>query len=218
MGTPDGTPTATQPTSTEGTPPKGNPSNEVDWEKRFKDTRAELIRTTQTLQTTEAEKAELAKMVVPTPEIDAATQEELDALKLDDPDKWRKRLNKIEREASEKHAARLQAVATEAKTSAEIARRADVLTEFNEGRAIKLTNEMLEFDIPLRITRKLEKGEVTFEEFLAEAGTFLDKPKTVGTGNTVPNQPNMDEMGGGETPAASATERDIIESYRTEVY
>ena len=59
----------------------------------------------------------------------------------------------------------------------ELARRYKYLDEFNIGREVPITPEILDEIIPYAITEKLAKGEITFEEYLAEASEYLAKGK-----------------------------------------
>ncbi len=59
----------------------------------------------------------------------------------------------------------------------EIERRYKYLDQFNIGREVPITPEMLDNDIPPMITDKLADGTVTFEEFLDEVSEYLDKEK-----------------------------------------
>jgi uncharacterized protein YpiB (UPF0302 family) len=56
----------------------------------------------------------------------------------------------------------------------ELARRYEYLDAFNIGREIPITLDMLDNDIPPRITNKLAETEVTFEEFLDEVSEYLE--------------------------------------------
>ena len=78
----------------------------------------------------------------------------------------------------------------EASTEVELARRAKVLEEFNQSHPdVQLTDELIAYDVPPRLTKQLEKGELTFEEFLDKTYEFLTKPKTVKDVNETLQQP-----------------------------
>ena len=57
----------------------------------------------------------------------------------------------------------------------ELRMRYEYLDEFNIGREVPITPEMLDDVIPYEITEKLAEGEVTFEEYLDEVSQYLDK-------------------------------------------
>ncbi len=62
----------------------------------------------------------------------------------------------------------------------ELQRRYDYLDEFNIGRKVPITPEILDEHTPASITNKLARGEITFEEYLDEASdylVYLDKEK-----------------------------------------
>jgi hypothetical protein len=59
----------------------------------------------------------------------------------------------------------------------ELARRYRYLDEFNIGREIPITTEILNNDIPSRINDRLANSEVIFEEYLDEVSEYLEKEK-----------------------------------------
>lgn len=187
-------------------------------EKRRRDTQAAYTRGQQELKMLRAEREALEKQIG-TLNLSVQQDEELEELKYKDPDAWRQRINELEQEAV---AARQQAISqatAEARRAAELERRAQVLQEFNsEHPDTPITDEVIANDIPPRITNKLEKGEVTFEEFLEEARNYLETPKKVLAGETPPQEPNLGKVGGRDSASQQAVGGDIVESYQNEVY
>jgi DNA repair exonuclease SbcCD ATPase subunit len=191
----------------------------VDWEKRFKDTQAAYTKAQQKLKEIEAKAKVLEELSKPRVELAKEEAEELEDLKYKDPDAWRAKLDALEREASEKHRAKLNEVTTAATQAAELERRTQILAEFSASHPdIELTDDVIQYDVPKRITNKLEKGEVTFEEFLNDVYTYLTTPKKVGTGNTTLGQPNLGRLGGDSTPTGSAVDRDVVATYSKAVF
>jgi len=58
-----------------------------------------------------------------------------------------------------------------------LARRYKYLDEFNIGREVPITTDVLNNDIPDRINSKLAEGEVTFEKYLDEVSDYLYQGK-----------------------------------------
>jgi len=63
-------------------------------------------------------------------------------------------------------------------------------------------------DIPPRITNKLKNGEVTFEEFLSEAGAYLDKGK-VASNESDPALPELHKETGGSKATKESKEPEL---------
>jgi len=191
----------------------------VDYEKRFKDTQAAYTKTQQMLHAAKAKIEVLESLAKPVIQLDEVAQKELDDLKFSNPDAWRVKMNSLEAEATNKHRTKLDEVETAASIQAELGRRAQLLEEFNRSHpSIQLTDDVINYDVPPRITKKLEKGEITFEDFLTEVQDFLTSPKKVGSANTALGQPNLGKIGGGETPSDGAVVKDIAANYKNIVF
>jgi Skp family chaperone for outer membrane proteins len=217
MGTPeDNSATLVNDNNSQST--NGDTQPTVDWEKRFKDTQAAFTKSQQELKAKEAKLAALEEITTPRVELDAATKERLEDLKFSDPDAWRAEVNRLEAEANKAHRERLASVEAEATKQAELERRASVLASFNSYSDVKITDETIAYDIPARITKRLENGEVSFEQFLEEAASYLKAPKVVGDGNKTLEQPNLSEVGGNHSAAEYTAEPDSVASYRNEIY
>jgi len=213
MGTPDVN-TATSTTSAvDSQQPK------IDYEKRFKDTQAAFTKSQQALKEKEARLEALEKLTQPSLQLDEATKTELDSLKYEDPDAWRAKVNQLESEAVQKHQETLDEAGRLAAQQAELERRGQVLEEFNRSHPnIALTDEVIQYDVPPRITKKLENGEVSFEAYLEEVATYLQAPKVVGDGNKTLNQPNLSKVGGDDKPSDGAVKADIVKDYKNIVF
>jgi hypothetical protein len=184
--------------------------NTVDWEKRFKDTQAAYTRTRQ-------ENIELqAKLAAgSTPTISPEKREELEDLKFSDPDKWREELSKLEADAANEHAKKV-AEATSKLTEKE--QRALAYEDFVSNHpGFVLNDDIIANDVPRRITLKLEKGEISFNEYLSETHEFLSTAKVIAN-EKLDAKPNLNNIGGGSQTTAQATDDDIRQSYKNEIY
>jgi len=191
---------------------------EVDWEKRFKDTQASYTKSQQKLKELEAKAQVLEQLTTPQVEIDSETKERLEALKYDNPDAWRDEMNRLESEAAKKHQETLNEVTTQAQLQAELERRAQVLEEFNRSHQTPITDEVIQYDVPPRITKKLEDGSISFEAYLEEVHNYLNTPKVIGDGNKTLNQPDLTKTGGDSTPTKGAVDIDIAKDYADMVF
>src|SRR5574344_1956004 len=185
----------------------GEAESQVNYEKRFKDTQSAYTKSQQELKAAKAKLEALEKLTQPVVQLDEATQAQLDELKYSNPEAWRDKMNSLEAEAKLKHLSVLSEAEKIAMQQAELEHRAQILSEYNSKHPPNpITDEVIMFDVPPRITKKLENGEISFDEFLKEAHNFLYAPKKVGDGNKTLNQPNMRHFGGETTPSTNAVD------------
>lgn len=189
-------------------------------EKKRREAQEALIKSRQELKKLEEANKKLQERVYNNVHIELSEEEKaaLEELKFTDPDAWRIKMNQLEEEAKKKAKESLNEVMTEAEKAAELERRRIILEDFlakNPG--IVINDEVIENDIPPRLTKKLENGEITFEEFLEESKKFLIKTGYV-IGDTVktPNSPNLNKVGSAVTD--KSVEEDFVKSYRDEIY
>jgi glutaredoxin 2 len=204
--------------------PEGEYSDELRYaavsEKRRREIQSALDKSQHTLKTIEAEKEALKKKFKGKAQITLSAEEteELEELKFSDPDAWRVKMNEFETRAANEYQTELAEVSKEVEFQSELARREQVLDQFNtENPDFQITEEVVANDIPPRITNKLKEGKITFEDFLVEAKTYLSKGKTVHMEKT-PGQPDLGKLGGSDKASASAVAGDIAASYNAEVF
>lgn len=193
-------------------------------EKRRRDGQAALTREQQRVAALEAEKAALLELTTGTIQLSLTAEEqaELDDLKFSDPEAWRVKMNSLETEARTKKVnavnEQLKQVSTNVSSAAELNRRKQLLEDYNTANPqYALDDEVIANDIPPRITKKLETGKITFEEFLQEANDYLKKGKVVADEETL-DQPNLGKVAGGATPSADAANKGLSSSYKSELY
>lgn len=193
-------------------------------EQRRRDTQSEFTKTNQRLKALDAEnKALKTKAIADVPlNLSPEQAEELEDLKFSDPEAWRKKVNRLEVEA---RAARekdlddeIGKVSAETLAKEETERRKDVLAEFNKSHPeFVIDDSVIQNDIPPRITKKLETGEISFETFLEECCEYSKTGKVVAQEN-LNDMPNLSKVGGGSQPDKHAKQEDIILSYNKEVF
>ena len=192
---------------------------QIDWEKRFKDTQGAYTKSQQELKAAKAKLEALEKLTQPKVELDEATKTELEDLKYSDPDAWRAKMNSLEQEAKRKHTEMLDEASQAAKQAAELEYRQQVLIDFQASHPdIIINDEVIKYDVPPRITKRLESGEVSFEQYLNDVAEYLKTPKVIGDGNTTLNQPNLNRVGGDDKPSDSAVKKDIVKDYKNLVF
>lgn len=192
-------------------------------EQRRKDTQSSFTKGQQAIKALEAEKAELLIQLQNVTKVSLTTeeQESLDSLKYEDPDAWRIELNRLEKKAKSESSANLEELTGKARGAAELKfeldRRQQVLNEFNESAELPITAEVIANDVPPRITSKLEKGEISFEEFLSAVDTYRKTGKVVKNEKTL-EQPDMNQLGGGKTPTDMKPEGSLSDNYSKDLY
>lgn len=149
-----------------------------NYEKMFKDTQAAYTKSRQEIAAYKAKIAALENAIVKNGvSLDPQVAEELEALKYSDPEAWRQKINAIEN-------AKAKEVTSEITRQAEIARRREVLAQWNENNPdAKVTDYIVKNVLPQGITKRLQSNELSFEGFLAEASNFLRQTK-IGSGNS----------------------------------
>lgn len=190
-------------------------------EKRRRDTFAEMQRDKAKIKTLEVENEEMLKQWEEDAikNLDAGEKAELDELKASDPDAWRAKIDEVQDNARKKFLDRTTNIKSKAKQETELDRRKRLVEEYNDANPdALLTDDVIENDVPPRITRKLAEGKITFEEFLAEAGEFLGKGKVVDPGAQAPVVPNMSKAGGSSKPENRAVEADIQQVYKKTIF
>lgn len=197
-------------------------TQQVDYEKRFKDTQAFATKIAQEKADKERELAELkAELSVlktaakPSLTMDEQVQKELEDLKYSDPDAWRTRVNELETAANAEFNSKIVEAKQLSSQQLELQRRANVLTQFqNEHPDVVFTDELLHLDIPQRIVKELENGKVTYEEFLNNVYNYVKTPKVIGSTTKTLEQPNLSKTGGDDTPTKnSSSNQNIIQTY-----
>ena len=145
--------------------------------------------------------------------------EELNDLKATDPDAWKAKLDEHEVVAREALHEELDEISTDTIAANEEDRREGILEVFlSSNPALKLDDDVFENDLPPRITGKLERGEVSFEDFLEEAKEFLTKGVRIAGTEKTEKEPDLNKTGGGSTADPEAVKADMVTSYKNEIY
>lgn len=189
-------------------------------ELRFRHTQSEYDKNKHELRVLKAENEALSKYILPKLDLTVEQKEELEDLKGTNPEAWRDKVNQLEKEAKSKIDDDVSKVKLSARQEAEKERRREVLDDFiSSNPELGITDEVMSNDIPPRIKSKLEKGEVTFEEFLVEVKDYLSKAKKVSDKTLdTDKDPDLNKVGGGSTATNEAVEKDIIQSYNDAIF
>lgn len=191
-------------------------------EKRRRDTQGEFTKVNQSKLALEAENLKLKEELLKTKISFTPEQvEELEDLKIENPEKWRSKLNEYETSHLEAQKEKIENLSTQVKTEAaknfEVLTREQVLNDFNAENKVGLTEQLLADEIPLRITKKLNEGKVTFEEFLEESLVYLKTNKAIKE-EPVMDNPNLNSVSGGREPGKIDLEVPLGEAYKNDIY
>lgn len=189
-------------------------------EKRRRDTQAAYGKSQQTQKQLEAENKQLtdgwAEHV--TTSMTTEQRDELDVLKGTDPDAWRTKLNEIEQANGKAFEEKRAEISTRAQSESELDYRERAMAEFSKANPdITISDAVIANDLPPRYLKKLENGDCTFGEFLADCKNYLSKGKVV-VGDEAPDDVSLSKAGGGSKPTDQAVEQSAKESYKTETY
>lgn len=188
-------------------------------EKKYRDTQGSYTKNQMSLKEIESEnkalREQLAKTSQSALELPKEEAERLEDLMYSDPAAWRREMNDIEAKHSEDVQKGLKQSMSEVRQKAgadfEVNRRLEVLEEFNKGRKVPLTDEVIDNDIPPRLTKKLEDGHLTFEGFLAEVDEYLSKGRVVLNPENDNGSTLSKGAGSTKAPADSVLKQDAID-------
>ena len=189
-------------------------------EKQRRDTQSSYTKAQQRAKQLEAENNKLAEkwQEDALKNLSIADQAEMEELKLQDPDAWREKMNELEEEQRNKFTERRQSVSQEAQQLTELELREQQLEEFNKANPdFQITDDVIDNDIPPRLTKQLENGDITFDEFLNKAKDYVQKPKAI-KGAQAPNDPNLGEAAGGHKPSEQARKKQMSNDYNQEIF
>lgn len=188
-------------------------------EKKFRDSQSNVAKTNQENLALKSENeallARLGTQVSITPE----QTEELNDLRHTDVDAYYAKRQEFEGQAQQGHTDFTTETRQQSAYEVESVRRDAVLADFNANREIKITDELVQTEIPPRVYKQLESGEVTFEQFLVNVATFVDTPKTVHAEAPIKNVADLGTVAGGSKPSKDGNhDKDLAEQYAKLVF
>lgn len=204
--------------------PDGTPEEVVyaaNAELRRRETQGSFTKAQQELKQKEAELNTVKSFSKPVPKVQLTEEqrEELEELKISNPDAWHVKMNAYENEAVLKAEKEHQENLQVALTANELERRKSIFETFQKANPeLVITDDIIDNDIPPRYKQRLEAGEVTFEQFLEDVKVYLSQGKVIQTDNLENGQPNLSDVGGGSEPGQKSVELGDEAQYETEVY
>ena len=187
-------------------------------EKKFRDLQVPLTRTAQDNKLLESEnevlKDKLAKLTALTDE----QSNELEQLKVTDPEAYFDKRTEYEAKAASQFDEELADVRTKTKGELELERREQYIADFNTGRKVPITQELIDNEVPAKFVKQLQANEITFEEFVTGVASFVDTPKAYGKKEEVTNVTDLGNVAGGDTPSKEKQYDNIAESYANIVF
>ena len=136
--------------------------------------------------------------------IDSLTIEDknyLEDLREENPDRWRKEVNQLEKKFTEEAE---KAIKDKKKVATANAMRKYILESLQEQfPKVVITDESLQH-LPYGMVQKMQDGEMSYTDFLNKAVSFLGKTKTTARVEKTLRQPNIGRTGS-KSPKVSAT-------------
>lgn len=190
-------------------------------EKRRRDTQSSYTKINMRAKQLEAENAKLFETYenTATSSFTQEEQAELAELKSQDPDAWHARLTEIKDSKKNQILSTKDEISKAASQATELEQREAALIAFNEANPdIAITDEVIENDIPPRITKQLAKGEITFEDFLDKCKTYLTTGKVVKPVPAPDDSIDLDDVPGGAKPNEESLAKANKTDYKNEIY
>jgi len=190
-------------------------------EKRRRDTQSALAKATSAKSILEVENEELKKLVMQSGRIELSPddQAELDELKHSDPDAWRAKMNALEQNVTSTTTTKLTEISDNAKTTGTVGERQVLLEAFqHDNPELVIDDDVLANEVPPRITRALETGEVTFMEFLGNVKTYLEATKVIGDNKPADSGPNLSNVAGNDVPGQQADAVQVETNYEKMIF
>jgi hypothetical protein len=188
---------------------------------RRRDTQASYTKTQQKNLALEAENEHLAstweKEVARS--LTVEQQNELDELKHTDVELWREKINEYESSNSTRVRTKRAEIKDTVVKETELQQRTRLLEEYNTANPdLALTDDVIDNDIPPRITKELAEGKITFDQYIDKCATFLSKGKVIHPGEQAPGDPDLSKTPGRGTPDPKAVGQAATDSYSKEIY
>ncbi len=194
----------------------------VTAEKRRRDTQSAYSKAQQEIKSLKSENSAAWEILAKEVAVELTVEEktELEELKSVDIDKWRLRLNELDSKKHEKVNKTKKEVKEKSTRDIELQNRVDLIKAHNAANPEhQLTDDVIENDIPPRYLKDLEKGAITFEEFIEKSSAFLKKGKVLAK-TEEPDEDDVDLTGanGSSKIPAEALKQSSKADYRKETY
>lgn len=189
-------------------------------EKRARDTQSAFTKAQQERKRLEAENEKLAMswQQDAVKNLSSTEQARLEELKSTDPEAWRDEMNSLEQKRIDEFNERRQGITKEAQEMTELELREAQLEAYNKANPeFAITDEVIENDIPPRITNKLKNGDITFEEFLEQSKKYIETPKKIKT-EEAPGEPNFAGTRNKNAPTEEDFSKDFSATYNNTVF
>ncbi len=177
--------------------------------KSYRDNQSGFTKSQQSLKEAEAVVEALQEQIASSTtkplELSREDQTELDTLYTNDPQAWRARMNMLEKQSNDAVQTKLDEATEVARTKAggayELQQRYDHLDTFNSSREVPITPDMMDNDVPPRITNQLAKREITFSEYLDAVAKYIDTDKKVSNTGAETTTTNLNMANGSSSPS-----------------
>ena len=189
-------------------------------ERRFRDTQSAFHDSRKKVKALESINDKITTHMIEnaTAHLTIAQHEELDELKLQNPDAWREKLNEHEAGAKKILQSKVQEFTKESKEVSESELRLIQLEEFRDKSGLNITDEVIENELPPKYLRELKSGKLTFQDFLVQAGEFLTKGGAIKDSDSNPTNPtNLTRLPGTSYPSSKARAGDILQTYKNAI-
>lgn len=193
----------------------------VKTEKRRRDTQSAYSKAQQQLKVLSSANNQALELLEKEISVDLTTEEqtELEELKVANPEAWRQKVNGLDAKRKTKVESIRADITDKSAREVELATRQDQIKQYNlENPDHQLTDDVIDNDIPPRIVKKLEKGEITFEEFIEQSSSYLKKGKVINKGDEVDSEVDLSKAAGSSQIPEAARKASSSKDYKNETY
>ncbi len=187
-------------------------------EKKFRDTQGGYTQAKQDNKVLQAEIDVLRGRLAGHSVLSDEQANELETLSISNPDEYFAKRTQYENEATSNLNTELDEAKNKTTEEVEIQRRESYVEQFNTGRKIAITQELIANEVPAKFLNQLKANEVTFEEFLVNVAEFVDTPKVQGKKDDTTQVTNLSDVAGGTQPSAEKRYDNLAEDYAKIVF
>jgi len=194
----------------------------VTAEKRRRDTQSAYSKAQQEIKSLKSENSAAWEILAKEVSVELTIEEktELEELKSVDLEKWRLRVNELDSKKHDKVNKTKTEVKEKSTRDTELQERVDLIKAHNAANPDhQLTDDVIDNDLPPRYLKELEKGTITFEEFIEKSASFLKKGKVLAK-TEEPDEDDIDltKANGSSKIPAEAIKQSSKADYRKETY
>lgn len=185
--------------------------------KRAKDNQAAFTKSRQEISVLKKETQLLEDKLRGSIVLPAEQQEELEALKFDDPDTWYKKKQQYEKNVLSE----LQVTKSKAREEALLEAEQQIQDDYMAAwlaENTEITLDMIQLDVPQRIHKAYKEGTLSMDEYLEKSKEYLLSVEKKLASPDVNNIKDLNKIPGGKNPTQTAVQKQNEADSKLEIY